>query len=101
MSERITMGMSIENMIKALVDGNPGATSACVKILTHTEDSDALDLLRLDAAGIYGPNIWIAYKDICGQDVAKMQIMLRSGELETALKANPEFQYYKERENVG
>ncbi len=100
MSDRITLDMNILAMLMALTGGHPGAVSVCLQIVKNTEVGGLVDLLRLDSEGIYGCNIWIAYKDICGEDIAKMQAMLRSGELKTALEANPEYQYYKEKEGV-
>ena len=60
-----------------------------------------MDVLRMDTAQIYGPNIWVAYKDICGEDINVMREKLRSGKLKTLLDSNPAYQYYLKEQTHG
>ncbi len=90
---RIKLEMSTQDVIVAMCDGNPGAINVCCQLI-KTDEHGLMDVLRMDTAQIYGPNIWVAYKDICDEDIEEMRQRLRSGELEILLKANSSYQYY-------
>ncbi len=92
---RVSLDMTMMDALEALAEGNPGAISVCMQLMEMGKESGFLDVLRLDDAGIYGPNVWIAYKDICGEDIEVMRERLRSGELMRLLNDNEGFQYYK------
>ena len=85
---RITsLGTSTLDMISILSDGNPGAMVAMMAVANVAEKTDpdsALmvfgPLYALDINGIYGSDIWVLYKDICGQDPVKMIAVLRAGD---------------------
>jgi len=88
MNERIKLTDSTRSAIVKLCEGNPGALSVCLEIITNDAriDPQALlhgigPLLMLDSLGIYGPRIWMLYKDVCGQDLVKTLAVLRSWQL--------------------
>lgn len=64
--------LTTDNMLEAMEvmsDGNPGAADVCGQLF-EKKGLASIDLLRhLDAAEIYGPDIWIAYKDVCNQKI--------------------------------
>jgi hypothetical protein len=71
-----------------LCGGNPGAMTVCIQILEQSEriDPDNLlgglgCLLSLDSHSIYGPQIWMLYKDVCKEDITKTIAVLRSVQL--------------------
>ncbi len=73
--ERITLNDSIVDAVVKLVEGNPGATNACmemVSVATACDPDSALgpwgNLFALDTLGIYGPRIWMLYSDVCGRN---------------------------------
>ena len=86
--ERIELSDSFINIASKLSEGNPGALNV---IMTLVKESPTIDpdaamgpfahLLSLDSFGIYGSNIWILYKDICGQDITNMIAVLRAIQL--------------------
>lgn len=82
--DRIKLDHTPMDMMLALCEGNPGALSVCMDI-QKANGGDVIglcaDLIYLDAAGIYGSDIWIAFKDYCGQDIRAFIDRLRSGEL--------------------
>ena len=87
-TERVTLEMSIEDIVLALAEGNPGAARVCVELLAKGEEIDpdnALGgfgtMLLLDTLGLYGSRIWMLYKDVCGQDLVKMVAVLRAWQL--------------------
>lgn len=76
------------DVIIKLADGNPGATTVMVEIYKQgaTIDPDSAlggigAILALDTHGIYGPRIWMLYKDVCGQDLRVMLAILRAVQL--------------------
>lgn len=85
---RITLDMSISEVILTMCDGNPGALTVCVQSMKH---GDAIDpdgamgglfyILRLDDMGIYGSRIWMLYKDVCQQDIGNLMACLRANQL--------------------
>jgi len=85
---RIELSDTIQDIVVKLAEGNPGALSVCVQMLTETEkiDPDAIlkglsGLLMLDTLGIYGSEIWILYKDVCGEDITDTIAILRGFQL--------------------
>ena len=88
--ERITsFGVSILDIIQILSDGNPGAVNVCAQLMNSYSDVDPESamgplsgLLSLDSYGIYGPNIWVLYKDICGEDIVNVIVVLRGIQLD-------------------
>ena len=85
---RIRLDMTMMDSIIAMVEGNPGALRVCLELL---QDGGAIDpdsalggfgkLLDLDTLGIYGPRIWMLYKDVCGEDLVKTVAALRAHQL--------------------
>ncbi len=86
--ERITIDDSMFSAIAKLSEGNPGALRVSVELFKYGPgvDPDAAlgglaPLLSLDTHNIYGPDIWMLYKDVCGGSYAKMMAMLRACQL--------------------
>ena len=75
-------------------EGNPGALTACMELLTKAPQIDpdaALGglhyLLGLDNLKLYGSRIWGLYKDVCGEDLTKTCAVLRAWQLGHLTKA--------------
>lgn len=85
--ERIKLEMTIQEIFLALAEGNPGAISVCAQLIKddYTDPNNAFGgfgaLLSLDARGIYGPRIWMFYKDFCKQSIPHMLACLRAYQL--------------------
>ena len=85
---RIGLYDDTKTILTKMCEGNPGALTVMIEIIkqnTTIDPDDAMagfgPLLRLDSAGIYGPGIWVLYKDTCGQDLTKMLAVLRAWQL--------------------
>ena len=85
---RITLEDDGMSAVIKMVDGNPGATMVCANIIKQGEsiDPDAFmgglgTILWMDTLEIYGPKIWMLFKDVCGEDLVKMLGLLRAVQL--------------------
>ena len=68
---RINQSDSFQSCIEKLAECNPGAMLALIAIANQSESAPMgtrTPLLQLDAAGIYGPRIWMLYKDVCNEN---------------------------------
>lgn len=69
-------------------DGNPGALTVLARMFKEGAEIDPDDamgaignMLSLDTLGIYGPRIWMLYKDVCGEDLRVTCAILRANQL--------------------
>lgn len=86
--ERITLTDNAQSAIAKLSEGNPGALNVCCQLYQETPeiDPDAAfgglsSLLALDTLGIYGAEIWMLFKDVCGQNLSRTVAVLRANQL--------------------
>ena len=73
------LSMTIPDMVYALSEGNPGAANVLMEIAKEYPDEFPLIWLNFDAAGIYGSQIWIEYKDKRNYDIRKLVEDLKAG----------------------
>lgn len=80
--------ITISEAVAAVAEGNPGAISAmasCMKAVSLVDPQHILGpagiILQLDSFEIYGPRVWMLFKDVCGQDAKNMIAALRSVQL--------------------
>jgi hypothetical protein len=86
---KINMTMTGVDCIVALSEGNPGALNVLTQIMQEDAkiDPDGGTMgffgafLMLDTIGIYGSRLWMLYKDVCGQKIAKVLLLLRACQL--------------------
>ena len=68
MREKIELNDSFVNIVMKLSEGNMGAANVVTEMLNISPESFML-LLDLDDMNIRGTQIWLAYKDYCGESV--------------------------------
>lgn len=85
---RIELSDTTQSAIIKMCDGNPGALTVLIQLVKDTPKVDPDDtfgglsiLLHLDSMGVYGPRIWMLYKDACNQDTKKVITVLRANQL--------------------
>ncbi len=85
---RINLSDGMMDVFIKMCEGNPGAMSVLAQIMEHGEKIDPDNafgglgpILALDTHEIYGSNIWILFKDVCGQNIVHMIAMLRAIQL--------------------
>jgi len=91
---RIQPEDSVEEMLIKMSEGNPGAMRVLMDLAEISPIVDPQNLvgafgpiLNLDVVGLYGPNIWMLYKDVCGEDYYKVLVLLRSCQIGLISKA--------------
>ena len=85
---KITLDDSIMDMIQKLAENNIGAVNVLLRLVKEESAIDPQSLLSpigtilfLDECGIYGPNIWILYKDICKESIRDLIMLHRAVQL--------------------
>jgi hypothetical protein len=85
---RIKLEMTVIDILQELCEGNPGAITACMELMAASPKvdpqawaKDLQPLLQLDELKIYGSDIWLLYKDLCGQDSTKVLTLFRAQQL--------------------
>ena len=85
---RIKLEMSMMDMLMVMADGNPGAITVMMHIIEKSKIIDPDDILApigailaLDTHDIYGPRIWMFFKDVCKQNLNHMLGLLRAVQL--------------------
>ena len=88
MANRITLASSIIDSMVELSEGNPGAATVLLSLIENYEKIDPQAVLRywavlmwLDDQCLYGSSIWMLYKDVCGENLARMIAMVRAVQL--------------------
>jgi hypothetical protein len=68
MFNRITGNETLKEIIVILGDGNPGAIKVLAEYIKRHPEACVLGILTLDHKEIYGPRIWMLWKDVCKED---------------------------------
>ena len=86
--ERLRLDDTIFDVARKLSEGNPGALQVLMSMLDRGATIDPDDfmggmgaLVHLDSFGIYGPRIWMLYKDVCGGKLADTIGLVRACQL--------------------
>lgn len=69
---RITADMSVQDILITMSEGNPGALTCMMQMMT-SDPMALLDILLFDSMGIYGSKIYMVWNDCCGRDMAKFK----------------------------
>ena len=84
---KIKLEDTTHEIIFKMSEGNPGAVRVLCEILQNPQiDPDGFMgptgvILSLDILELYGSNIWILYKDVCGESVVKFIAVTRAYQL--------------------
>ncbi len=69
---------TVTDAIVVMVEGNPGALQAVIKLVKDAADGFGfIDHCHLDDAEIYGSDIWLLYNDACDQNIEVMRTAIR------------------------
>lgn len=67
---RLTAAMTTREIALTMGDAIPGALDVILRLLDNPRG--AVAVYGLDRIELYGSEIWIAYKDVCGGDLWKL-----------------------------
>lgn len=92
---RLNLTDSAQDVIFKMSSGNAGAINVLVQLLKH--DTQPVDrqlhpydalmgygrmaILHMDYCRIYGEEIWLLYKDVCGESLVRLMAVLRANQL--------------------
>ena len=65
------MSTGMDTMV-VMSEGNPGALSVLAELM-KSDELAMIDILHLDDMNIRGWQIWVGYKDHCGEDLSKFR----------------------------
>lgn len=73
MTERVPLNLSdsVMGAVATMAEGNPGAAIALSKLVS-SEDDGLMLLLHLDDMNMRGEQVYVAHKEHCAGDMAKM-----------------------------
>lgn len=82
---RLSLDMHINDALFKMSGGNPGAIHVLMESIRTSHQIDPANglgawgfIINLDALEIYESQIWILYKDLCGENIAKTIGLARS-----------------------
>lgn len=90
---RIGLQDNIKEILLKMSDGNLGALTVMIDIYKNPQiDPDGFmgglgTILMFDSLGLYGPEIWMLYKDVCRESISKTISILRGWQLGFISKA--------------
>jgi hypothetical protein len=91
-------------LVAEMSEGNPGALSVLVRLLKERPLDGPFVILHMDDMNIRGTQIWLAYKDHCGQDINALADAVTRRDPELVATVNRESgypEYCKELATVG
>lgn len=73
MRNKIEIGNDIQGMVVQMSEGNIGAVTVLMQLLEQDALKGVVHILNLDDMNIRGSQIWIGYKDHCGENIEKFK----------------------------
>jgi hypothetical protein len=67
----ITLEMSFLDLMIVMSEGNPGALNVMMNMIKKDSLLGPMKIIALDDMNIRGTQIWVGYKDHCGEDMDK------------------------------
>ena len=68
MREKISLNDSFYDLVIKISEGNPGAITVISQMINDNPAS-MMNVLSLDDMNMRGSQIWVAYKDYCGESI--------------------------------
>lgn len=85
MRTKVELTMSTTDLLLLMSEGNPGAITVLMQLVVQ----DPLLMLTLNDMNIRGSQIWVGYKDVCGEDLElfKQKVLDRDSAMVDAINA--------------
>jgi hypothetical protein len=85
---RIQLEDSMADALYKMCEGNPGGLTVLMSLLEKVPQIDPVCamgglnyILQMDDFGLYGPQIWMLFKDVCGQEIEGVVTLFRARQL--------------------
>jgi len=85
---QMTRFPTINDMVIAMSDGNPGAITVLMDSILSSKEIDPDNwvgelgmIMNLEMCEVYGSRIWMLFKDVCGERLGRTAAMLRAVQL--------------------
>jgi hypothetical protein len=88
--KNVTPGMDNLDFMVLMSEGNPGALNVLMKILHEDYVVGFVNILSLDDMNIRGTQIWVGYKDYCGEKLDSFIEAIRTRDQEMVDVINKE-----------
>lgn len=69
--KKIELSDTTADVLLKMAEGNPGAITVLTAILDTYGNEGLMLILSLDDMNVRGSQIWVGYKDYCGEDINK------------------------------
>ncbi len=88
--EAVNLSDSTTAVLQKMAEGNPGAITVLMALLGRDDPAALMTLLSLDDMNMRGSQIWVGYKDHCGEDIEKFAQCIndRDSEMIATVNAN-------------
>jgi len=92
MNERheISMTENLLEVVAKMSEGNPGGLHVLMQMVKESPQEAFINILSLDDMNIRGSQIWIAYKNFCGNDLKKLIECIKNRDKKMIDKINEE-----------
>jgi hypothetical protein len=91
MRSKIQLSDSVRDIMTKMSEGNPGALTVLVKLYKEHGDKGIFTMLGMDDMNIRGSQIWLAYKDHCGEDLGKLVEAVQARDSDMVETVNREY----------
>lgn len=91
--EPINLDDTTMDVLLKMAEGNPGAITVLSQLLERDDPTGLpglLTILSLDDMNMRGPQIWVGYKDHCGEDIEAFAAAVNSRDPEMIATVNAE-----------
>jgi hypothetical protein len=86
--EPLDLADSLTDVVFKMSEGNPGAVNVLSQILNKDQMAGMMNILSLDDMNMRGPQIWVGYKDHCGEDIDTFINKIRGRDLQMLKAVN-------------
>lgn len=86
----LTLRHTLKAAIAEMSEGNPGALNVLCNLALHDPVEGLFLVLALDDMNMRSSQIWVGYKDYCGEDMEKFKAAIKQRDPAMIAKVNEE-----------
>lgn len=88
--EEVSLQTTPMELMLIMAENNPGAARVLSDMLKADPMAGLFDFLHLDDMNIRGTQIWVGFKDYCGEDLTKFVTLVRARDAKMVAHINRE-----------